>query len=202
MALRLTELLTIAGQASSLGPIVGKKFYGIPQWRFQYAVVGDALVMTQKYDAKVKHATQIGLLEGAVMVSKALFEAGVPHRGAVSVGKVMCKLDNRAAIITGEAVLRAYFLESKIKTLGLYLDVSCEEFCRWYRVHTKRKLNFQSLKGWKSCLAVNPWSPIKAKGILVGTQGQQAALKEYCEKNKRGKKVFRTKTLLNACSLF
>jgi len=207
MVRRLDDLLQIAGQASSLGPLVGSTLVGTPQWLFQYAVVGDALVMTQKYDPEVTHACQFGLMKGVLKVSKALFENGIPHRAAVTVGKVRCKIDNRAAIITGEAVLRAYFLESRIKTLGVYMDKSCDDFAGWYRqyMHSnpkgKKEIYFAPL-GSRRIFVHNPsLVPIKASAIVVGRLEQHKAKRDYCSKFAKAKKVVRTSLLLRACGL-
>ena len=200
MVTQLDNLLNIANKASSLGPIVGNTLIGTPQWLFQYAVVGDALVMTQKYDPKVKHAPQLALLRGALDVSKSLFELKIPHRAAVSVGKVRCKLDNRAAIVTGEAVLMAYYLESHIKAQGIFFDESCREFCNWYHNHSNKDLIIRRL-GWKKYIATNPISRIRPSAMLVGAKGQALSIQKLCNENPRGKKIPRTRLLLKACSI-
>jgi hypothetical protein len=176
---RVDLVMGAAGKKSSVGRLYEDgTIVGTPQWTFQYSLVGDALVMVQKDGAEVNNAHRLSLLRGAAEISSILFSHGVPHRAAVFIGSVKCSINDRAAIITGRAIVDAYILESNLKTLGIFLDISCLPFIEWLTKHSKADLEVHDLEKAKP-LTKRKCGGSVPKWMLLGLKSQKESLRQY-----------------------
>lgn len=95
---------------------------GTPQSAIQYSLVGDALVVVDKDQPDTPAAAAMAFLYRISVLSMLLHRFGYLHKGAVTTGDVSCDSIDDIIVITGAGVVKAYGLESGIKTVGLFYD--------------------------------------------------------------------------------
>ncbi len=122
----MRKVLDLAAEATSTGPIFNDGVYfGTPNSAVQYAIVGDTVIMVEKYLPDQRAAAKLALLYRASLFSKKLFENNFLHRGIILDGPVDCFQKDHNPIITGGGVVQAYTLEAQLKCSGLFIHDSC-----------------------------------------------------------------------------
>lgn len=122
----MRRVLDLAAEATSTGPIFDDGVYvGTPNSAVQYAIVGDTVIMVEKYQPETRAAAKLALFYRASLFSKMLFAADLLHRGVIVDGPVDCFQKDHNTIVTGAGVIMAYAIESKINCSGLFIHDSC-----------------------------------------------------------------------------
>jgi len=115
--------LISASEASCVGSIDSNgKLFGTPNSAIQFSLVGDALVLTEKDLPEARAAAKLAFFYRVNILSRLLHERGYVHRGVITTGGIKCFEFEGSTIITGEGVVKAVKLESKLKTAGLFYD--------------------------------------------------------------------------------
>lgn len=122
----MRKVLDLAAEATSTGPIFEDGVYvGTPNSAVQYALVGDTVIMVEKYQPETRAAAKLAVLYRASLFSKMLFANDLLHRGVIVDGPVDCIQKDHNTIITGAGVITAYNIESNINCSGLFVHDSC-----------------------------------------------------------------------------
>lgn len=122
----MRRVLDLAAEATSTGLIFEDDVYvGTPNSAVQYAIVGDTVVMVEKYQPETRDAAKLALFYRASLFSKMLFANDLLHRGVIVDGPVDCFKKDHNTIVTGAGVIMAYTIESKINCSGLFIHDSC-----------------------------------------------------------------------------
>lgn len=125
----VTKALDLAAEATCTGPIhANGNLIGTPNNAAQFAIVGDALVLTEKDNSQVRQAMKLAFFYRVNILSRLLNEANLIHRGVVSTGDVKCFVHEGSSIITGAGVVKAAELEKNLKTAGLFYDDTWSQF--------------------------------------------------------------------------
>lgn len=122
----MRRVLDLAAEATSTGPIFDDGVYvGTPNSAVQYAIVGDTVIMVEKYQPETRAAAKLALIYRASLFSKMLFTNDLLHRGVIVDGPVDCFQKDHNTIITGAGIITAYNIESKINCSGVFINDSC-----------------------------------------------------------------------------
>lgn len=150
----VSTALDLATQATSTGPVdQNGNLIGTPNNAGQFAIIGDALVLTEKDQPTVRAAAKLSFFYRVNILSRLLNERGLIHRGVITTGEVKCFQHEGSSIITGAGVVRAAELEKKLQTAGLFYDETWTQFitCRQSQIDSQNfVVPFAQIPNWNS----------------------------------------------------
>jgi hypothetical protein len=127
-ALKSASESSATGGIQGVGPSNFPVLIGTPQSAMQYSIVGDAIVLAEKFQPDAPAAATLGLIYRASLLSRFLFEDGLIHRGVITRGAVHCEKFDDTSVITGRSIVDAYNLEKNLKISGLFFDEATLNF--------------------------------------------------------------------------